>query len=169
MTAWDSEFGVAERGLRTQTKAGDPRQAVDAHVALAELYAERSRFRDAVREIDAAIRINPQVASLYPYKALLYQAIGSSSDAADAFRAAWLIDPADPRNAYWLVVHRSARTTDAEVEQALGTLTSVERELVRGQRRRADSPFLIVTPMNDDVGRAMPFAPAPTPDRWQDC
>ena len=70
LTAWDSEFGVAERGLRTQTKAGDLRQAVGAHVALAEMYAERSRFRDAVREIDDAIRINPQVASLYPYKAL---------------------------------------------------------------------------------------------------
>ena len=160
LTGWDAEFVVAERGLRTETKAGDPRRAVDAHVALAELYAERSRFRDAVREIDDAIRINPQVASLYPYKALLYQANGSGSDAADSFRAAWLIDPADPRNAYWLVVQRSARTTEAELEQALGTLSTVERELVRGQRRRADSPFLSVTPMNDDVGRAMPFAPA---------
>lgn len=160
LTEWESEFGGAERGLRMQTTAGDPRQAVDAHLALAELYAERSRFRDAVGEVDDAIRINPQVASLYPYKALLYQAIGSSADAADAFRAAWLIDPADPRNAYWLVVQRSARTTDAEVDQALATLSGVEQELVRGQRRRADSPFPIVTPMNDDVGRAMPFVPA---------
>ena len=159
LAEWDAEFGVAERRLRAGTKA-DPTSAVDAHTSLAELYAARSRFRDAVREIDEAIGLNPRVTSLYPYKALLQQALGNPTEAADTFRAGWLLDPADPRNAYWLVVQRSARTTDAEIEQALGTLSAVERELVRGQRRRADSPFLSVTPLNDDVGRAMPFAPA---------
>ena len=160
LAAWESEVDVAERGLRAGLKNGDPRTAVEAHAALASLYAERSRFRDALREIDEAIRINPRVGSFYPYKALLYEALGSPIEAADAFRDAWLLDSEDPRNAYWLVVRRSARTTDAEVDKALGTLAIVERELVRGQRRRADSPFVTVTPINDDIGRAMPFAPA---------
>src|SRR5262245_9081038 len=154
LTKWDRDFAAAQLDLRAKAKAGDPRTALQAHVTLSGLNAERSRFRDALVEIEAAIRINPKLAALQRYRALLYQALGRPRDAADAYRAAWLLDPSDPLNAYWLVVKRSAQTRDSEIDKALATLGGVERELVRGQRRLSEPPFLVLTPVNDDVGRA---------------
>ena len=122
LTNWDREVAAAERGLRAKLAGGDPRAALDVHVDLLLLYVERGRLRDALGEIDEAIRIDPKSAGRLRYKALLHRAVGSPAEAADAFRAAWLIDPADPQNAYWLVVQRSARTTDTDIEQALETL-----------------------------------------------
>ena len=160
LTAWDRDFAAADLDLRARLKDADPRTALQVRVTLSGLNAERSRFRDALSEIDEAIRIDPKLAALHRYRALLYQALGRPIDAANAFRAAWLLDSTDPLNAYRLVVERSAQTSDSDVEKALGTLSSVERELLRGQRRLTEAPFLVLTPVNDDVGRAMPFAPA---------
>jgi tetratricopeptide (TPR) repeat protein len=159
LTNWDRDVGDAESGLRAKLTGADDRNALDVHVELLLLYVERGRLRDALRAIDEAIRIDPRSAGRLRYKALLHRAVGSPVEAADAFRAAWMIDPADPQNAYWLVVQRSANTTDTDIEQALATLRSVERELVQG-RRRPEPPIPVVVPINDDVGRATPFAPA---------
>ena len=158
LAAWDREAAAAELDLRSRLRGADAQTALDVQVTLSTLYAERSRFRDALREIDEAIRINPTMAPLYRFKGVLLQTLGSAPEAADTFRAAWLLEPEDAQNAYRLVVQRSAQTTDAEIEQALKALATVERELVLGQRRRAESPFPVLA-INDDVGRAMPFAP----------
>ena len=160
LAAWDREVAAAELALRKKLAGADERTALDVQVDLLLLYAERGRLRDALRSIDEALRIDPNSPGRLRYKALLHLAIGNPVEAADAFRAAWLIEPADPQNAYWLVVQRSAQTTDADVEQALGTLRSVERELVHGRGRRLEPPIPVVLPINDDVGRATPFAPA---------
>ena len=160
LAAWDREVAAAELALRKKLVGADDRTALDVHVDLLLLYTERGRLGDALRAIDDALRIEPNSAGRLRYKALLHLALDSPADAADAFRAAWLIDTPDPQNAYWLVVQRSPRTTDAEVEQALETLRGVERELIRGRRRSLDPPIPVVLPINDDVGRATPFAPA---------
>jgi tetratricopeptide (TPR) repeat protein len=160
LATWDRNYSAAQLDLRASLKGGDPRTALQVHVTLSGLHAERSRFQDALAEIDAAIRINPKLAALHRYRALLFQAVGRSNDAADAYRAAWQLDSTDPLNAYRLVVQRSRQTSNSEIEKALATLSGVERELVRGQRRLTEAPFLVLTPVNDDVGRAMPFAPA---------
>ena len=159
LAAWDRDVAAAERGLRAKLAGGDPRAALDVHVDLLLLYAERGRLQDALREIDDAIRMDPKSAGRLRYKALLHQAVGSRVEAAEAFRAAWLIDPADPQNAYWLVVQRSGTHHGHRHRTGAGTLQSVERELVRG-RRRPEPPIPVVVPINDEVGRAMPFAPA---------
>ncbi len=82
------------------------------------------------------------------------------AEAADAFRATWLLDPADPQNAYRLIAHRSAQTTPREIERALETLANVERELIRRERPRASAPFTNVAGIIDDAGGAMAFVPA---------
>jgi tetratricopeptide (TPR) repeat protein len=160
LAAWDREVAAAELALRKKLVGTDDRTALDVHVDLLLLYAERGRLGDALRAVDDALRIDPNSPGRLRYKALLHQAADGPVDAADAFRAAWLIDAPDPQNAYWLVVQRSPRTTDAEVEQALATLRGVERELIRGRQRSLDPPIPVVLPINDDVGRATPFAPA---------
>ena len=160
LAAWDRDLAEAAAGLRARLKDGNPRTALEVRVTLSTLYAERSRFADALREIDEAIRINPRSPGLYRYKALLHDSRGQPVEAAAALRTAWQLDPKDPVNAYWLIVKRSRATTAAEIEQAAATLTIVERELVRRQRRITEPPFVVLSAINDDVGRATPFAPA---------
>ena len=160
LTAWDREVAVTELELRARLKGADKPTALEVHTVLAALYAERGRFREALREIGEDIRIDPKRAAFHRFQALLYQAANRPADAANAFRATWIIEPADPQNAYRLVVNKSARTTVAELDRALTTLANVERELIRGQRDRAESPFLALSSINDDVGGALLFAPS---------
>jgi tetratricopeptide (TPR) repeat protein len=160
LAAWDRDAAAAERSLRAKLTGADERNALDIHVELLLLYVERGRLRDALREIDDAIRIDPTSAPRLRYKALLHLAAGSPGEAAEAFRAAWLIDPLDSQNAYWVVARRSVRTTDADVERALGTLRRVEADVLRGARRGLQPAIPVLATTNDDVGRAMPFAPA---------
>jgi tetratricopeptide (TPR) repeat protein len=160
LTRWDQALEATERTLRARLKDGDARTALEVHTVLASLYAERSRYDEALREIEQAIRVDAARAPLHRFKALLYLAGNRPADAADAFRAAWLLEPEDPRNAYHLVVRKSVRTTVPEMERALGTLARIERELTRGERANADSPFLTLNSITDDVGGALAFAPA---------
>jgi tetratricopeptide (TPR) repeat protein len=160
LNRWDQALEATERTLRARLKDGDARTALEVHTVLATLYAERSRYDEALREIDQAIRVDAERAALRRFKALLHYAAKQPADAADAFRAAWLLEPEDPQNAYQLVVNRSARTTAREMEQALGTLARIERELTRGERAPAQSPFITLNSINDDVGGALAFAPA---------
>jgi len=130
------------------------------HTVLASMYLERSRFDEALREFDEDIRIDPTRAAFHRLKGLIYQSLGRSTEAADAFHAAWMADSVDPQNAYQLLVHPSARTTAAQRAQTREVLATLERELVRGTRARAESPFLSLRPINDDADGALAFAPA---------
>jgi tetratricopeptide (TPR) repeat protein len=159
LARWDRALVVTDLETRTRLKNADTRTVLEVHTVLAALYAERSRYNEALREIEQAIRVDPARAPLHRFKALLYQADGKPVEAADAFRAAWLVDPDDPRNAYQLVVRRSVHTTGTEIERALGTLARIERELTRGERARAESAFLTLNSITDDVGGALAFAP----------
>ena len=71
LTAWDRDFAAADLDLRARLKDADPRTALQVRVTLSGLNAERSRFRDALSEIDEAIRIDPKLAALHRYRALL--------------------------------------------------------------------------------------------------
>ena len=161
LEAWDNELRDAESQLRPRLQGADMQTSLEVHVILASLYLERGRFDDALREFDAAIGIDPTRAAFHRYKGLIYQATARPGDAADAFHTAWLRDPADPQNAYRLIVYRSGRTTPAEMEQALATFGQVEGELTRLERPRAESPFRTTQAINDDAGGAMAFVPPP--------
>ena len=160
LAAWDGQIRDAESQLQPRLKGADAQTALQVHTVLASLYLDRSRFDDALREFEADDRASiPPRAAFHRYKGLIYQAIGRPADAADAFRAAWLRDPADPQNAYRLIVQRSAETTAQEVEQALAMLARVEGELTRRQRAPAGSPFRTVQAIDDDAGGAIAFVP----------
>lgn len=161
LATWDGEIRAAESQLRPRLQGADARAAMEIHTILASLYLERSRFDEALREFDADIGIDPTRAAFHRYRGLILQSTGRSADAADAFRAAWRHDPADPQNAYRLIAHRSSGTTVDEIEQALATLAQVEGELTRLERPRAESPFRTTQAINDDAGGAMAFVPPP--------
>ncbi len=160
LARWDSEIRDAERALRSQLTAADVPTQLQVHTVLASLYVERGRLADAVRELDEDIRIDPRRAPFHRLKGIVLQAMSRPVEAADAFRATWLLEPADPQNAYRLIAHRSAQTSAQEIERALETLANVERELIRRERPRADPPFIDVHGIMDEAGGAMAFVPA---------
>jgi len=157
---WDDEIRAAERQLRPQLNGRDAQTELQVHTLLASLYMERGRFDDALREFDEDLRIDPRRAAFHRYKGLIHQVEGRPAEAADAFRAAWLLDPADPQNAYRLLAFKSAQTTPQENERALETLARVERDLIKGRGPRLAAPFTTVSGIVDDAGGAMAFVPA---------
>jgi tetratricopeptide (TPR) repeat protein len=160
LTGWDATIADAERELRAQLRGADPRTALQTHTVLASMYLDRGRFEDAVRELDENLRIDPTRAVFHRIRGLALQALDRPRDAAAAFRAAWQIDPADPQNAYHLLVHGSGQAAPPEIARALEALGTVESSLVRGERERADVPFLSLRPIDDEAAGAIAFAPA---------
>ena len=128
--------------------ARDVQTRLEVHTLLASLYAERGQFGNALREADEASRADPARSALLRFKGTIYQAARRPAEAAQAFRAAWLVEPGDPLNAYGLVVRRSGHTTPPELERAIQTLANIEQELVRGQRTSAQSPFADLNTLN---------------------
>jgi tetratricopeptide (TPR) repeat protein len=161
LAAWDREILEAERQLRPRLTGADVQTTLQVHAILASLYLDRGRLDDALREFAAAISVDPARAAFHRYSGLIHQASARPAEAADAFHATWLLDPADPQNAYRLIAYRSDRTTAAEIERALATLAGIEGELIQLTRPRAESPFRTTRAIDDDAGGAMGFVLAP--------
>ncbi len=160
LTRWDEEIRDWERQVRPRLNEGDPQVALQVHTFLASLYMERGRFDDALRELDEDIRIDPRRAAFPRFKGLIHQLAGRREAAADAFRETWLLDPADPQNAYRAIAFRSVQLTEQERSRVLDTLRNLERELVAATRAPARTPFVNITGIVDDAGGGMAFVPA---------
>jgi tetratricopeptide (TPR) repeat protein len=156
---WDEEIRAAENQLRPELNGRDRQKELQVHTLLASLYMERGRFDDALREFDEDIRIEPR-AAFHRYTGLIHQVEGRPVEAADAFRAAWLLDPADPQNAYRLLAFKSARATPQEQARALETLARVGRDVIQRRGPRQAAPFTTINGIVDDAGGGMAFVPA---------
>jgi tetratricopeptide (TPR) repeat protein len=157
---WDSDIRDAERDLRSRLQSADTQTTLQIHTLLASLYLERGRLNDSLREFDADISIDPRRPAFHRFKGIVLHAMSRPAEAADAFRAAWLLDPADPQNAYRLIAHPSAQTTRQDVDRALETLATLERGLIRRERARVPAPFTEVRGIIDEAGGGMAFVPA---------
>ena len=158
---WDSEIRDADGELRSRLKSADDAQTkLQIHTLRASLYLERGRLNEAVREFDTDIEIDPRRAAFHRLKGLVLQGMSRPAEAAEVFRTAWLLDPADPLNAYRLIALRSAQLTPQEIEQALGTLADLERALIRRERPGASAPFPNLGGIIDDAAGGMAFVPA---------
>ena len=160
LSRWDDEIKDWEGLARERLNGADAQIALQVHTFLASLYLERGRLDDALREFDEGIRIDPKRAALSRFKGLIHQMASRRGAAADAFRAAWLLEPADPQNAYRLVANSSSQTTAEERSRAIETLRTVERELVKGERRASRSLSVDISGIVDDAGGGMAFVPA---------
>lgn len=160
LARWDAEIAATERDLRAQLKGAPPQTALQIHTILASTYLDRGRFDDALRELDADLKIDPNRALFHRLRGLALRARNRPAEAADAFREAWRIDPSDPQLAYFLIAHRSSRTTAAEIARAIETLRALELAIVRGTRGAGGAPFLSLAAIDDEAGGAIAFAPA---------
>jgi tetratricopeptide (TPR) repeat protein len=159
-TRWDTSIRAGETALRARLPGANLQTAMQAHALLASMYIERGRLTDALREFDEVTRLDPTRAAFHRFKALTYLALEKRTAAAEAFRAAWLADPADPQNAYQLLVHKPSGVPAVQAARARDALATLERSLARRERPKADSPFISLRPINDDAAGVMAFAPA---------
>ena len=158
---WDRDIRDAERELRPRLQSVDDVQAkLRIHTTLASLYLERGRLSDAAREFEEDISLDPRRAAFHRLKGLALQAASKHAEAADAFRAAWRLDPGDPQNAYRLIAYASLRATPEEVQRARDTLSDLERGLIRRELAGVSAPFTNVSGIVDDAGGGMAFVPA---------
>jgi tetratricopeptide (TPR) repeat protein len=160
LDGWDRELEGVERDLRSRLQSADVQTRLQIHTTLASLYIERGRLTDAVREFDEDISIDPRRAAFHRLKGLVLEVASRHAEAADAFRAAWLLDPDDPQNAYRLLAYRSGLTTPEEIERAREPLANLERRLIRREQAGIPAPFTNVSAIVDDAGGGMAFVPA---------
>jgi tetratricopeptide (TPR) repeat protein len=137
LSAWDAVIHDAElsAGARDGTAPAGERARV--HAALAQMYIERGRYPDAVRELDTAIQIDGLRGSLHVLRGLVFETMSRPGDAVEAVRAlgrAWEIDREDPVSAYLL----SSRQTNPAAPDDLTPQTS--RLLATMNRRFASVP-----------------------------
>ena len=108
---WDREIEAAETGLRTALREATPSSGVfERRVSLGRMYAERGRLADALSELDAASRLEPQRADVHVLRGLVLSADGKPREAIEALRTARAMDPGNPVTAYYLF-HQAGRWT----------------------------------------------------------
>ena len=106
LAEWDRAIQAFEARVASELPAASPRRRrrrCERHWA--RMYVERGRLADALREIEAASRLEPQRADLHLLRARLLDATARSADAGEAFRAAWAADPGNPITAYYFLHH----------------------------------------------------------------
>ncbi|HKF66221.1 MAG TPA: tetratricopeptide repeat protein [Vicinamibacterales bacterium] len=163
LSAWDTAIRDAEQNARTRLVTASASESVRVHGALAQLYIERGRYPDAVRELDAAIQIDGMRGSLHVLRGLVLETMGRPGDdveAIRAFRRAWQIDREDPVSAYLL----SSRPTNSTPSNELTPQTSqlvaaLNRRFATGPARHIDLfPQIALVP---DAAAVTPvFSPA---------
>jgi tetratricopeptide (TPR) repeat protein len=160
LLAWDRTIQESETRLRGQLAAAAPDVAVRARVALAQMYLERGRRADALRELDAAVAVDPSRPSLHQWRGLLHERSGRTADALRSFRQAWSADRTDPFAAYLLLDRLPPESDDADRAAATAALLEAHARAAGAGRQISTPPFLDLSLIADRFTTVPRFAPA---------
>lgn len=98
---WDSVIRTYELGLAAEARSAPPELAARMHEALAGAYLDRSRYRDAQRELAEAIRLDDRRAEAFTARGVIEATFTAEPrEALEDFARAATITPADPVRAY---------------------------------------------------------------------
>ena len=101
------------------------RRTDEVHVALATVYLDRHRPKDALRELAAAARLNGSRLDVYSLQAHAHTLAGNAADAAAAaLQRAAAIEPAHPVVLYWLSQQWTRLGRGDEAAQALAQFSA---------------------------------------------
>jgi tetratricopeptide (TPR) repeat protein len=73
---------------------------IETHRARGYLLSATENYEEAIREYDAAIKVNPNIALLYLEQGKNYRAISAKDEAIQAFTKAITLNPSDPEPYY---------------------------------------------------------------------
>jgi tetratricopeptide (TPR) repeat protein len=168
LAAWDGSTREIELTLRPRLERASPDEAAGIHETLGSAYLRRSRFADALAELDEASRIAPRRARIHLLRAAALEALGRTGEAASAYRQAWSMEPDDPAAAYLALTR--AVIDGADLERIRGTLLETGRKAIRGPWQPPSAPFIAhlaqvpffspAVPGSGGDGGAPVFAPA---------
>ena len=136
---WDDTLQALEKTASVELPRAESALAARMHVALGAAYLDRSRVADALREFEAASRLDSGRADAFAFQGLAHAQLTNDLEPAVAsFQQAAALDPANPIRAYMLgrALIRSGRETDAR--EAYRSVMRLWRE---GVGRRADTPL----------------------------
>jgi Flp pilus assembly protein TadD len=160
LAEWDRAIQALEGRRASESAGASPPVILEMHVALARMYVERGRLADAVRELDATSRLEPQHTDLHMLRGLALEASNRSTEAGEAFRTAWVNDASDPIKAYH-VFHTASRTGNSEdAARAREALDLAYRRLLRDTLRVKASPFVDLQPLHDIAADTLVLTPA---------
>ena len=153
---WDRSIRAEEARLRPRMVAVAAEEGADLRVELGLLYLQRSRFAEALAELDAAARLAPARAAIHLLRGLTLDALERRDVAAAAYHEAWTLEPGDPVKAY-LALRRST-PSGADLTRLTDTLVAAAREAVRAVRRRPGLAFFAVPFRADESDSAPVFS-----------
>jgi tetratricopeptide (TPR) repeat protein len=144
LAEWDRTIRAFEDRVASASTSRSAREAVDLRMMLARIYAERGRFADAMRQLDAARGLEPGRSDVLVLRGLVLEADSKSIEADESFRSAWTIEPRDPVTAYYAVRHSATTRTPQDVERARDLMTVAYQKILKQSTRPTDSPFGIL-------------------------
>jgi tetratricopeptide (TPR) repeat protein len=160
LAVWDQQIRAAEQDLQQRLPAATSNERARLHQSMAESYAERGRYADAVREIDAALASDERRADIHLFRGLVLEAWGHEDDAVPAFNRAWEIDRDDPVSAYLLASRRAAQTDGDIAPQAAVLLKALARRLASVPSDRSIPLFADLALVEDRAAVTPVFSPA---------
>jgi len=148
LAKWDRTIQAFESRLNSELPRANTRAAFQMRVTLGEMYAERGRYADALRELEAASRLEPQRADPHVLRGLVLDASAKSREAGEAFRAAWSLDASNPITAYHVVRHSATGQAPA-AQDARDAVAAAYRRLLEDRTRTKASPFTRIELVQD--------------------
>jgi tetratricopeptide (TPR) repeat protein len=142
LAEWDRAIRAFESRLASELPGASSRAAFQMREALARMYVERGRLADAVRELDAASRLEPQRADVHALRGLVLDASARSTDAGEAFRSAWALDASDPITAYHVFHHAATTGNTKDMQGAREILAAAYLRLLQDGARAKAFPFV---------------------------
>ena len=156
----DGVIRAYEAGLGAEVAKAAPPLAARMHLALGGAYLDRNRFRDAQRELDAALRLDASRVEALTVRGLIEaQLTAQPREALDDFAKAAALTPADPVRAY---LHARQLVTVGAADDAVA---AAMRRFVAAQSAAGPSPdgMPFVRPaLVQEVPEIEPFFPPAT-------
>jgi tetratricopeptide (TPR) repeat protein len=160
LAEWDRVIQEFHARQPSDLRGASPRAASQMRVTLGGMYLERGRLADALRELDAASRLQPQRADVHFLRGLALEASARASEAGQAFRTAWALDANDPIKAYHAFHHAATTGNVKDMQGARDTLAAAYRRLVQDPVRAKASSFVGVAFLQDRSADMPILAPA---------
>jgi tetratricopeptide (TPR) repeat protein len=160
LAQWDRAIQGFESRLASELPGAQPRVAFQLRETLARIYVERGRLADALRELDAASRLDPRRADVHVLRGLVLDASARSTDAGEAFRSAWALDASDPIKAYHVFQHAATTGNTKDMQGARRTLAAAYLRLLQDAARAKASPFVGIEPLQTSAADTPILSPA---------
>ena len=159
---WDGVIANMERGLAAEIGKAPRPVAARMRATLGSAYLERGRSTDAVRELDLAVALEPQLAVAHTLRGIALDRLNRSREARAAFAAAWQHGP-DAVTAYQFLRsgRQAQRQSGSDPAKPLAVLTGAVDRSVQAPQDPVEILGMRVTYEGSEAALYAPSSYAP--------